>query len=86
MHVLTGDGSGTFSSQNPPDIMSYDSANQQFLNQAYPLTDLNYNPVQGTNVHGGDHFYPQWNSNGTIETMATQNSYAYLLAVLGAHP
>jgi hypothetical protein len=86
MHVLTGDGSGTFSAQNPPDIMSYDSVNQQFLNQAYPLTDLNYDPVKGMKVHGGDHFYPQWNNNGTIETMSTQNSYAYLLAVLGAHP
>jgi hypothetical protein len=86
MHVLTGDGSGTYNAQNPPDIMSYDSPNQQFLNHAYPLTDLNYEPTKGGNVHGGDHFYPQWNNNGTIETMATQNSYTYLLTVLGAHP
>jgi hypothetical protein len=86
MHVLTGDGSGTRNLQNPPDIMSYDAPNQQFLNQAYPLTDLNYDPARGGLVHGGDHFYPQWNNNRTIETMKTQNSYAYLLAVLGAHP
>jgi hypothetical protein len=86
MHVLTGDGSGTRSNQNPLDIMSYDAPNQRFLNQAFPLTDYNYDPVKGAIYHGGDHFYPQWKNNGTIETMATQNSYAYLLAVLGAHP
>jgi len=86
MDVLTGDRSGTFNSQNPPDIMSYDSPNLQFLNQAYPLTDLNYDPVRGMNVHGGDHLYPLWYYNGTYETITTQNSYAYLLAVLGAHP
>jgi hypothetical protein len=84
MHVLTGDG--MYSSSNPPDVMSYDAPNQQFLNQVYLLTDLNYSPTTGGNVHGGDHFYPQWNNNGTIETMVTQDSYLYLLAVLGPHP
>jgi hypothetical protein len=84
-HVLTGDGSGTWSDQNAPDIMSYDAPNQNFLNQAFPITDLNYNPAQGGNYHGGDHFFPQWNFNGTIQSMQTQNSYTYLLAVLGPH-
>jgi hypothetical protein len=86
MHVLTGDGSGTYSTSNPPDVMSYDAPNQQFLNQTFNLTDLNYDPVKGGNVHGGDHFYPIWNNNGTNDTIKTQNSYTYLLAVLGAHP
>ncbi len=84
MHVLTGDGSGTYNAQNPPDIMSYDAPNHNFLNQTFHITDLNYHPDLGHNVHEGDHFYPQWNNNGTIETMITQDSYTYLLAVLGA--
>jgi hypothetical protein len=85
MHVLTGDGSGTYSAQNPPEIMSYDAPNRNFLNQVFNITDLNYHPDLGHNVHEGDHFYPQWNNNGTIETMTTEDSYTYLLAVLGAH-
>jgi hypothetical protein len=84
MHVLTGDGSGTYNAQNPPDIMSYDAPNRNFLNQTFNIIDLNYHPDLGHNVHEGDHFFPQWNNNGTIETMITQDSYTYLLAVLGA--
>jgi hypothetical protein len=86
MHVLTGDGSGTYSSGNPAEIMSYDAPNHQFLNQTFNLTDLNYDPARGGNYHGGDHFYPIWDNNGTHDTIQTQNSYTYLLAVLGAHP
>ncbi len=88
-HVFTGDGTGKYSSSNPGDLMAYDAPITSFLDMNYSVTNVNYDaskpvpPGYTWNTRGGDDFFAQWNDNGTIDKITTQDSYTYLLAVLG---
>jgi hypothetical protein len=63
-----------------PEIMSYDAPNVYFANRSFRITDLNYT---GTKlVHDPKNQLPRWGQ----QTLVTQNSFAYLRAVLGARP
>jgi hypothetical protein len=60
------------------EVMSYDAPNVYFANRAFRITDLNNT---GTRlVHDPKHQVPRWGDRRVV----TQNSYAYLRAVLGA--
>jgi hypothetical protein len=104
-HVLTGgtadpDGSVT-SSSFPGDVMSYDALgapNPGFLNQTFPVTDVNYNPTTRGLDHDGAAMYamtyhqqfnpfsPSTYFTDPVAVATQQNSYTYLQAVLGANP
>jgi hypothetical protein len=79
-HVLTG---------GSPDIMSYDSSNQRVVSQTFNVTDLNNNGQ--SIVHGGSGYYAKWAEWWfgpwpiNVDTITTQDSYTYLMAVLGHH-
>ncbi len=84
VHVLTGPGApqDTWGANNPADVMSYDAPNKQFLDRAFPITDWNFTGSQL--VHGGEGFFPHWlNGDGSTSKILTQDSYTYLMAVLG---
>src|SRR5262249_3165113 len=74
-----------------PEIMSYDASNTRFVNKAFGVTDLNYNPSTGSNYHESK-LQPQWLSSINVgyipiyipTNITTQNSYTYLQAALGA--
>jgi hypothetical protein len=69
-----------------PDIMSYDAPNTSFIDQTFNVTDLNYNPKTGTNYNAGGNFYAWWQVSSfpwEVDQITTQNSYTYLMAVLG---
>jgi hypothetical protein len=83
-HVVTG---------GAPDLMSYGSPNQTFINQTFDVTDLNYDPKTGKKNEGDGMyaiaFHPSWSNAWGLDWYAKateQNSYTYLLAVLGANP
>jgi hypothetical protein len=83
-HTLTG---------GVTDLMSYDSDNVTFVNQTFPVTDLNSTLDNGT-INAGDSMYakayhPTLANPWGLDLFATatqQNSYTYLQAVLGANP
>jgi hypothetical protein len=62
------------------EMMSYDARNLRFVNKAYPISDLNYDPVQKKALPKGDVMLPFWGK----QAIRQQNSYTYLQAVLGA--
>jgi hypothetical protein len=71
-----------------PEIMSYDAANTRFVNKAFTVTDLNYNPSTGSN-YDEPRLQPQWLNLlygfiPVVSNITTQNSYTYLQAALGA--
>jgi hypothetical protein len=77
-HVYTGNGSGTFSNSNPPDIMAYDAPNTSFLDQTFTVTNAN------STVPLGPAAWAWWSDTGGLLSQITQqDSYTYLLAVLG---
>lgn len=63
----------TYSSTNPPDVMSYDSNNDFFNNTTFNVTQANFNTV-------APGLFP--NYQGT--DIAMQDSFTYLQTVLGA--
>jgi hypothetical protein len=83
-HVLTGDAT---------DLMSYSALNKTFLNRTFSVTDQNYDPSSDITNGGGSMyaiaFHPSWGNAWGLDFYAKatqQNSYTYLLAVLGANP
>jgi hypothetical protein len=74
-------GLPTFSTSNPPDIMSYDAPQARFLDTALPLTRANSPDGGGATVNLMGQI-PSW--LGT--PLTTQNSFAYLSTVLGPRP
>jgi hypothetical protein len=65
-----------------PDLMSYDAdPRSHFADRTFPVTDLNFNPVKGTRDHTPK-IEPNW--QGTA--IKTENTFSYLMAVLGPRP
>ena len=67
---------GTYSTTNPPDVMSYDSNNDFFSNTTYNVTDAN---GSGTDTS----LFPD---DQTLGNILMQDSFTYLQTVLGARP
>src|SRR5207244_9963648 len=78
-HVLTN---------GAPDFMRFDSSGPltAFVDHTYDITDLAYDPTHNPpTYHAGDALITQWkdSASGPVQTIITQDSYSYLLAVLG---
>jgi hypothetical protein len=66
------------------DIMSYNSANKFFVNQSFPITDLNFDGTQNVPVPEFLVKVRATNADGStfIHTVPTQNSFLYLKMAL----
>ena len=73
-----------------PDVMSYDSPNVRFINQTFNVTAFNYNGSQTVldpALAPQSDFEPTNVPQDVVAVpIVTQNSYTYLMAVLGPRP
>jgi hypothetical protein len=72
-------------SYGEPDVMSYDSPEDYFVDTTYDITDLNYNPSTGQTVHNSE-LFPLYQLFVFIRHVTRQDSYTYLETVLGPRP
>jgi hypothetical protein len=64
------------------EVMSYNAKNIFFANRSFPISNLNFDAVKRKAVPAGNRMFPRWRG----QWVNRQNSYTYLLAVLGSRP